>query len=182
MIVGMDAKASHGPDHVVLSTPYYLQSNKGRETNKNDYWKIIKVLSNHYNIFLTDVYKAYFKSTDISNRIPEYKKSNLHSEILKQEIKEIKPSAILCWGKDSRNLVAKIVGVKLLGLISEDSNYPYHCKGEFNDLKLIATPHPSNSTYENNWISFYNANLSNTVYIKKNRPVDIANFILNKLE
>jgi hypothetical protein len=183
MIVGMDAKASHEDDSVVvLSTPYYLQSNEGRETNKNDYWKIIKILSNHYNIFLTDVYKAYFKSTDISNRIPQYKKNNLHSEILKQEIKEIKPSAILCWGKDSRTLVAKIVSVKLLGLISKDSNYPYHCTGGFSDIRLIATPHPSNSTYEKDWISFYNANLSNTPYIKKNRPVDLANFILNKLE
>ncbi len=102
----------------------------------------------------------------------------------------IKKLILSLWYRDigydddyvARGIVAKIVGFKLLGLISKDSNYPYHGNGEFSHLKFTATPHPSNSTYEKDWISFYNTNLSNTQYIKKNRPVDLANFILNKLE
>ena len=83
MIIGMDAKSNHGKE-IRLSTPYFLQSIQGRETNENDYWKIIKILSETYNIFLTDVYKAYFQIGDIvSNKIPTYKKDALHSEILK---------------------------------------------------------------------------------------------------
>lgn len=182
MIIGMDAKAKHEGDFIVLSTPYYLQSKDGRETNKNDYWKIISILSNHYNIYLTDVYKAYFVSTDISNSIPLYTKNNLHSEILKQEMKETNPSAIICWGKDSRDIVSEIVGVKLLDSITKDSNYPYFCNEEFKDVKLIATLHPSNRTYEKDWLSFYNANLPNIPYTKNNRPIDLANFILKKME
>jgi hypothetical protein len=182
MIIGMDAKATHKDDTVVLSTPYYLQAKDGRETNKNDYWKIISFLSNHYNIYLTDVYKAYFVSTDISNRLPKYKKNNLHAEILKQEIIETNPSAIICWGNDSRNLVSKIAGVKLLDLLTKDSNYPYRCNREFNNTKLIATPHPSNLTYEKHWLSFYNANLPHIPYIKNHRPETLSKFILSKLE
>jgi hypothetical protein len=182
MIIGMDAKANHKDNNnVVLSTPYYLQSKDGRETNSKDYWKIINFLSNHYNIYLTDVYKAYFASTDISNRLPKYKKNYLHSEILQHEIKETNPSAIICWGRDSRNLVSKIAGVKLLDLITKDSNYPYFCNKEFNNTKLIATPHPSNLTYEKDWLSFYNSNLPHIPYTKKNRPETLAKFILSKL-
>lgn len=182
MIIGMDAKANHDND-VRLSTPYFLQSIQGRETNENDYWKIIKILSETYNIFLTDVYKAYFQIGDIvSNQIPTYKKDALHSEILKKEIAEVKPYAILCWGRESRNLVAKTLGVKLLNSITRDTNYPYKYQGEIGDFKLVATPHPSNSTRLNSWLSFYEYNLNDRTYTKQTRPEVLANFILDKLK
>jgi hypothetical protein len=182
MIIGMDAKANHDND-VRLSTPYFLQSSQGRETNENDYWKIIKILSETYNIFLTDVYKAYFQIGDIvSNQIPTYKKDALHSEILKKEILEVKPYAIICWGRESRNLVAKTFKIKLLNVITRDSNYPYKCHGDIGDVKLVATPHPSNSTYKSDWLSFYEANFSGIEYSKQTRPEILANFILDKLK
>ncbi len=182
MIIGMDAKANHD-NHVRLSTPYFLQSIQGRETNENDYWKIIKILSETYNIFLTDVYKAYFQIGDIvSNKIPTYKKDALHSEILKKEILEVKPYAILCWGRESRNLVAKTLDLKLLNSITRDTNYPYKYQGDIGDFKLVATPHPSNSTRLNSWLSFYENNLKDRTYTKQTRPEVLANFILDKLK
>ena len=183
MIIGMDAKASHDHNEVVLSTPYYLQSIKGRETNENDYWKIIKILSNTYNIYLTDVYKAYFeKESILSNKIPLYKKNILHAEILKKEILEVNPQAILCWGRESRDLVSKIVNVRPLDVITRDSNYPYECKGEFSNIKLVATPHPSKGTYKSAWLSFYDANLQGIEYSKNNKPEILANFVLSKVK
>jgi hypothetical protein len=183
MIIGMDAKASHSDKLVVLSTPYYLQSIKGRETNENDYWKIIKILSNTYNIYLTDVYKAYFeKESILSNKIPLYKKNILHAEILKKEILEVNPKAILCWGKASRDLVSKIVNVSPLDVITRDSNYPYECKGEFSNIKLVATPHPSKGTYKSAWLSFYDANLQGIEYSNNNKPEILANFVLSKVK
>ena len=182
MIIGMDAKSNHGKE-IRLSTPYFLQSIQGRETNENDYWKIIKILSETYNIFLTDVYKAYFQIGDIvSNKIPTYKKDALHSEILKKEILEVKPYAILCWGRESRNLVAKTLDLKLLNSITRDTNYPYKYQGDIGDFKLVATPHPSNSTRLNSWLSFYENNLKVRTYTKQTRPEVLANFILDKLK
>lgn len=183
MIIGMDAKANHKGDTVVLSTPYYLQSKDGRETNSNDYWKIIKLLSKSYNIFLTDVYKAYFKMGEIvSNKLPVYKNNSLHANILKNEILEVKPHAILCWGRESRSLVAKTFKIKLLNSITRDSHYPYKCHGDIGDVKLVATPHPSNRTYKSDWLSFYEANFSDIEYSKQTRPEVLANFILDKLK
>ena len=181
MIIGMDAKSNHGKE-VRLSTPYFLQSIQGRETNENDYWKIIKILSNTYNIYLTDVYKAYFeKESILSNKIPLYKKNILHAEILKKEILEVNPKAILCWGKASRDLVSKIVNVRPIDVITRDSNYPYECKDEFSNIKLVATPHPSNRTYKSDWLFFYGANFGGVEYTKHSRPEILANFILDKL-
>ncbi len=182
MIIGMDAKSNHGKE-IRLSTPYFLQSVKGRETNDNDYWKIIKILSETYNIFLTDVYKAYFqKDETVSNQIPSYKKDPLHSDILIKEILEVKPYAILCWGRESRNLVAKTLDIKLLNVITRDSNYPYKFHGDIGDFKFVATPHPSNRTYKSDWISFYGANFGVIEYTKHSRPEILANFILDKLK
>lgn len=179
MIIGMDAKTNHA-NEIRLSTPYFLQSIQGRETNSNDYWKIIKLLSESYNIFLTDVYKAYFKMGEIvSNKLPVYKNNSLHANFLIKEILEVNPYAILCWGKESRSLVAETLNIKLLNIITRDTSYPYKCQG---DIKLVATPHPSNRTWIESWLSFYENNLKGVIYSKQTRPEVLANFILDKLK
>ena len=103
-------------------------------------------------------------------------------EILKKEILEVKPYAIICWGRESRNLVAKTLDLKLLNSITRDTNYPYKYQGDIGDFKLVATPHPSNSTRLNSWLSFYENNLKDRTYTKLTRPEVLANFILDKLK
>ena len=183
MIIGMDPKGSHNHKDIILNTPYSIQSATENSMNENDYWKIINILGNSYNIYLTDVYKAYFlKGSIASNKNILYKKKNLHAEIIRNEILEVKPYAILCWGKVSRDFVARVVKLKLLNIITKDVNYPYECKGDFNDIRLVAIPHPSGSTHEESFVSFHEANLPNIPYSKKIRPETLANFVLSKLK
>jgi hypothetical protein len=158
MIVGMDAKASHDTDEIILSTPYYLQSIKGRETNKNYYWKIIKLLGEHYNIYLSDVFKMYFeKEVIVSNEISEYISDPLHLSLLNKEIIEIvNPIAIVSWGDKSRNLVANLYDLKLRNSISKDNlSIPYYIN---DNIKFIATPHPSRRTFSEHWEDFFSSN------------------------
>ena len=57
----MDPKSTNPDDeHVLLNTPYSLQTEAGQKTNANDYGDIISSLSKEFNIYLTDIYKAYF--------------------------------------------------------------------------------------------------------------------------
>jgi hypothetical protein len=182
MIIGMDAKASH-PKDVVLSTPYYLQSSVGKNTNNNYYWDIIKILSQYYNIYLTDVYKAYYKQADKeSNEIPEYTLQDFHQKILKDEIINIvKPFAILSWGKDSRDFVANIFGLKMNNSITKDNiHIPYTID---NSIKFISTPHPSRRTRLHNWEKFFENNIpQHDPKDNTNRPKHLAELIIESFK
>ena len=183
MIIGMDAKASHSDKFVVLSTPYYLQSKAGQNTNKNDYWDIIKILSQDYNIYLTDVYKAYYKQVDsVSNELPHYTEQDFHKNILNDEIiKIVKPLAILSWGKKSRDSVAKIFDLKINNSITKDNiHIPYRIN---NSIKFISTPHPSRRTRSNHWKKFFEMNMPHQDHTDNdNRPKYLAELIMKSLK
>ncbi|MFN5443503.1 MAG: hypothetical protein ACK48V_04665 [Crocinitomicaceae bacterium] len=182
MIVGMDAKASHSGNHIVLSTPYYLQAEGGRNTNANDYWKIIEVLSTEFNIYLTDVYKAYFvQENTISNTLPSYTSNSIHKELMKKEIVEVRPDALLCWGREARDLVADLLDIKLKSTISKDDiRNPYVKEIEGVSFAFLATPHPSRLTRPKSWESFFSVNLPGEDYSdSKLRPKKLANFIIS---
>ena len=181
MIIGMDAKASHSDEFVVLSTPYYLQSKAGQNTN--NYWNIIKILSQDYNIYLTDVYKAYYKQVNIvSNKITDYTIQDFHKNILNEEIiKIVKPFAILSWGRASRDSVAKIFGLKIPNSITQDNIHkPYTIN---NSIKFISTPHPSGSTRPNHWEKFFEINMPHQdPKDNNNRSKHLAELIMKSLK
>jgi len=181
MIIGMDAKAGHD-DGIVLSTPYYLQAEEGRNTNSNDYWKIIEVLSSEFNIYLTDVYKAYFvQGNVISNTLPSYTSHPIHKELIEKEIAEVKPDAVLCWGKEARDLVANLLHIQLKATISKDDiRMPYKKEIEGVTFSFLATPHPSRLTRPKSWESFFAVNLPGEDYSdSKMRPKLLADFIIS---
>lgn len=180
MIIGMDAKANHEGSHIILSTPYYLQSEEGRNTNSNDYWKIIEVLSLEFNIYLTDVYKAYFvQENTISNTIPSYTSHPIHKELIEKEILEVTPDAVVCWGKEARDLVANLLDIQLNASISKDDiRIPYKKEIEGVSFSFLATPHPSRLTRPKSWESFFAINLPEEDYSdSKLRPKKLAQFI-----
>jgi hypothetical protein len=182
MIIGMDAKAGHAGNHVVLSTPYYLQAEGGRITNANDYWKIIAVLSAEFNIYLTDVYKAYFvQGNSISNTIASYSSHPIHKELIEKEIVVVNPDAVLCWGKEARDLVANLLDIKLKATISKDDiRIPYKKEIEGVTFSFLATPHPSRLTRPKSWESFFSVNLPGEDYSdSKLRPKKLADFIVS---
>jgi hypothetical protein len=182
MVIGMDAKAGHAGNHVVLSTPYYLQAEEGRKTNANDYWKIIAVLSAEFNIYLTDVYKAYFvQGNSISNTIASYSSHPIHKELIEKEIVVVNPDAVLCWGKEARDLVANLLDIKLKATISKDDiRIPYKKEIEGVTFSFLATPHPSRLTRPKSWESFFSVNLPGEDYSdSKLRPKKLADFIVS---
>ena len=182
MIIGMDAKANHEGSHIILSTPYYLQSEEGRNTNSNDYWKIIEVLSLEFNIYLTDVYKAYFvQENTISNTIPSYTSHPIHKELIEKEILEVTPDAVVCWGKEARDLVANLLDIQLNASISKDDiRIPYKKEIEGVTFSFLATPHPSRLTRPKSWESFFAINLPEEDYSdSKLRPKKLAKFIIS---
>jgi len=184
MIIGMDAKAGHAGNHIVLSTPYYLQAEAGRNTNSNDYWKIIEVLSKEFNIYLTDVFKAYFVHNDtISNAITSYTSHPIHKELIEKEIIEVKPNAVLCWGKEARDLVANLLDIQLKATISKDDiRIPYKKEIAGVSFSFLATPHPSRLTRPKSWESFFGVNLPGEDHSdSKLRPKKLANFIISAL-
>ena len=185
MIVGMDAKAGHTGNHVVLSTPYYLQAEEGRNTKANDYWKIIEVLSTEFNIYLTDVFKAYFvQGNAISNTLTSYTSNSIHKELMKQEIVEVRPDALLCWGREARDLVANLLDIKLKSTISKDDiRNPYVKEIEGVSFSFLATPHPSRLTRPKSWESFFLVNLPGEDYSdSKLRPKKLAEFIISAVD
>jgi hypothetical protein len=184
MIIGMDAKANHEGSHIILSTPYYLQAEAGRNTNSNDYWKIIEVLSLEFNIYLTDVYKAYFvQENTISNTIPSYTNHPIHKELIEKEIIEVKPNAVLCWGKEARDLVANLLDIQLKATISKDDiRIPYKKEIAGVSFSFLATPHPSRLTRPKSWESFFGVNLPGEDHSdSKLRPKKLANLIISAL-
>ena len=185
MIIGMDAKAGHAGNHIVLSTPYYLQAEAGRNTNANDYWKIIEVLSAEFNIYLTDVFKAYFvQENTISNTITSYTSHPIHKKLIEKEIVEVKPDAVLCWGREARDLVANLLEIKLQSTISKDDiRKPYKKEIEGVTFSFLATPHPSRLTRPKSWESFFAVNLSGEDYSNsKLRPKKLADFIISVIK
>ena len=166
IILGMDALASSDrpeDDEILLNTPYNLHSKQGRETKVNQYWDIINDLRNDYNLYLTDIFKSYFRNPSKSNEIEAYTDLKAHQEILEAEINIVKPEGILAWGKPAReaiitlyNLPVNSIGHNRL-ITKDDIRKPYYI--DKIKTKFISTPHPSGLTRPAHWRSFYQVNL-----------------------
>ena len=163
MIIGMDAnnQGKNTPEDLVLSAPFYLQSDIGRNSRRNQYWNIIEPINENYNVYLTDVYKLFFREDkQISNKNKYYTQNIIHATILQEEILYIKPELIVAFGKASRDICAKIFNIQLNG--------------------TITIPHPSNLTRPKYWKSFYFYNLKGEDYKDYyKRPKCISKLIMD---
>jgi uracil-DNA glycosylase len=140
------------------------------------------VLSLEFNIYLTDVYKAYFvQENTISNTIPSYTNHPIHKELIEKEIIEVKPNAVLCWGKEARDLVANLLDIQLKATISKDDiRIPYKKEIAGVSFSFLATPHPSRLTRPKSWESFFGVNLPGEDHSdSKLRPKKLANLIIS---
>ncbi|WP_445737855.1 uracil-DNA glycosylase family protein [Mariniflexile sp.] len=140
MIIGLDplrsksafekAEKSNGNkaniyEDVLLSTPYALHSKAVREGKTNNYWKIIEGLKDDNFIYLTDLYKTFFK-TNVSSKVTRsynyYKQENVSNnsrEILLKEIELIKPDVIVTFGNDVKYAIGELVDKKIPTLSKE---------------------------------------------------------------
>lgn len=184
MIVAMDALSVKTEDRnrLILSVPFYLQSDKGKNTKRNQYWDIIKPLNENYNIYLTDIYKLFFReSNNVSNKNKKYTQDEIHASILHEEILYIKPKLIIAFGKPARDTCSKLLNIPLNNTITTDDirdGYSFNI-GSYTS-KFISIPHPSGLTRPAHWKSFYSANLKDENFTDYHRrPTCISKLIMN---
>lgn len=153
MIVAMDPKRNgQSNNKISIGSVFALHQKENRITNKNDYWKFIEPLSKENFVYITDIYKLYYESFEItngkqnkiiSNKDKEYISPKCDSfetnkKILEEEIKLIKPKTIISLGNESANALKKISGINSTDL------EVFH-----NGIKYLFMPHISRTVTQN---------------------------------
>jgi len=161
MLLGMDAKGQHGNDYTLLSSPYDIHG----KSPKAEYVDYINVLRTSYNIYLTDIFKAYWSEKDgkASNQNPNYIAESFHKKLLEKEIQILKKSkkmvGILTWGEQARNAILDSYNIPInknpsnpKGQISKENLIPYKLTEK---IKLIASTHPGKGNgHRNSYFRF----------------------------
>lgn len=105
MIIAQDSYNSTPATGMWIGTPYGLHVRKMREEKHTRHYMqmIDALLCKGYQTYLTDFYKVYVGGL----RLPKQDKQ-VFADILKQEIEVINPVALITWGKDASNAVARL--------------------------------------------------------------------------
>lgn len=170
MIIGQDANndGTKNPDKVLINSPFSSHSQQ-----PNIYNQIFNKLIKQNNVYLTDLYKLffrkqyeseYFKTTIKSHKCNDYIYNEIHYKILQSEINIVKPDLIVAFGNKARNACSIIFRRKLNDKITKDiiRNKPYDVELKDLKTKLISVPHPAPSQYSSNlWKTFLSKNLFN---------------------
>lgn len=136
-------------DNIGFWAPFSLIDNikTGEKSFKSNYLFFAELLKS-YNIYVTDVYKLFYRLEE-----PVNKKSNsdfdfielestLHFSILNTEIESIKPKAIITLGNKSRNTLLKHMKIKTNKWDDIQLNY-WMMESNINPIPLISIPHIS---------------------------------------
>jgi hypothetical protein len=98
-------------------------------------------LLDKYDIYVTDIYKVFYREGDkVSNGQKEFKHLSVHKEIFENEIKTVKPDAILTLGNDARDGICQI-----LDLNPPTWSDKIHTTVSKDNTKVIMVPHISGS-------------------------------------
>lgn len=120
-----------------LNSPFTIHQKRG-----NNYFPSIEKLACSYDLYVTDVYKLFYREaadvTAVSNESAEFVSQPIHLEILQAELSLFKPDIILCLGKHA------IQGLAQLGhfdphhsIVSELRDF------NFQGIPTFAIPHAS---------------------------------------
>jgi hypothetical protein len=132
MVLALDALRSPYNDEridremVSLSTPFTLHDTPTRVQKRTGYWRFIEALISECSVYVTDLYKVYFKDAGgrASHALGDYTAHPLHARALALELELVRPDVVITMG----NVAAS--GFRSLGL-----HGPRH----------IALPHLSNA-------------------------------------
>lgn len=136
----------------------------------NNYFPAINKLSETFDVYVTDVFKLFYREPSnkkrVSNTIPCFTKLPIHSHIIQCEIDLFKPDLILCLGKHP------LIGLHKLGkldakprtTIGKISPYLFS-RNEGSAIPTFAIPHASGVATKwamtflrnNNWQGPYNS-------------------------
>lgn len=148
--------------------------------NNNNYISSIKHLSDSFDIYITDVFKLFYRDPinkkKVSNASLNFTQLEIHSRIIIKEIDLFNPDLILCLGKHPLAGLRKIKGLTPEPKSTIGPIYQY----SFNSIPTFAIPHASGvasrwaQTFlkNNNWEKPYNS---------KSYISDAMDIILKKL-
>ncbi len=143
---------------VSIGSVFSLQNPLNRETDTNDYWKLIGPLTQSFNIYLTDLFKIYFEDNgqnpekkNIRKRFKELSiatnpNENFHSLILKKELEYFfnsfnnEENIILTLGKEAATAISTMYQ------INRREDEVFVCQ---NNIKFIFMPHISRTVTQN---------------------------------
>lgn len=116
-----------------------IDSKNNKSSDRSNLTFFHTLLETH-DIYVTDIYKVFYREgQSISNTQKEYTKKNpVHKDILDNEIKIIKPQAILTLGNDARDAICQILYLNP----PTWTDKIYSTKSEEN-YKIIMVPHIS---------------------------------------
>jgi hypothetical protein len=109
---------------------------------KNNYFPSISLLASTYDLYITDVFKLFYRDKsnqkNMSNQSPDFLTMAVHSELLQKEIALFEPSCVLCLGIHALNGLSKIEKFQPnKSIVSELRNY------NFKGIPTFAIPHAS---------------------------------------
>lgn len=115
-----------------------IDSKNNKSSDRSNLTFFHTLLETH-DIYVTDIYKVFYREGQrISNTQKEFKKLSIHKDILENEIKIIKPQAVLTLGNDARDAICQILD--LTPPSWTDKIYSTKSKENF---KIIMVPHIS---------------------------------------
>jgi len=81
-----------------LNSPFSIHA-----SSNNNYYSAIKKLSNKYDIYITDIYKLFYREKtnkrQVSSLSSKFTSLDIHARLINREIAIFKPDLILCLGK-----------------------------------------------------------------------------------
>jgi len=154
-----------------LNSPFSIHQKKG-----NNYFNSIEKLAQTFDLYVTDVYKLFYRDSDnlksVSNENPEFIALSIHLEILKAELSMFQPDFILCLGKHAIGGLAKLDNFKPnSSIVSKLTNY------NFQGIPTFAIPHASGVA--SNWAKKFMQINGAKDYNQKNYILDATELIIN---
>lgn len=179
MILAMDPlrnKQNNGTEsnQISFNSPFSIH-----QKTKNNYYPSIKQLSEKYDVYITDVFKLFFRNQEnqnsVSNQDEKFIRLDIHTELLQKEIEIFKPDIILCLGKHPINGLSKIDKsiVPNSTIVSELKNY------NFTNIPTFAIPHASGVASK--WAKIFMVSKNNSEYNSQTYILDALNLIENQL-
>lgn len=115
-----------------------MDSEQNKPSDRSNLSFFHAILETH-DVYVTDIFKVFYREEQRkSNTQPEFKKLSVHKEIFENEIKIVKPHAILTLGNDARDAICQILGLNTPNWT--DEIYTTKSKENFN---VIMVPHIS---------------------------------------
>jgi hypothetical protein len=147
----------------------------------NNYVAAIKSLSEKYDLYITDIYKLFFREKSnpavVSKSIGTFQTLEIHAELIEQEIDLFKPDFILCMGR------APLDGLHTLGRLSPEPQsvvqklVPYTFRTANGHIPTYAIPHASGLAA--GWAAKFMGNW-NRPYHNKTYLADAVDIILGE--